>query len=415
MTALAGAPLADPRHVRADALPLVVARAEHAWVWDEAGTRYLDLSGAWHAQVAGHRPHAVCQVLARQADMPFSALGPGHTVAMAPALAGRLAELAPWRAGTCARFLPDTSAAVEAAVRMARLRSGRRHVVSFAGAQHGSYGTALALSGRRPPFVDSDDAFALHTHILPYPHTVGGVTRDETQRAFVRLFASRTAPEGIAAIVVEPIQPRTGIVAAGAFMDDLRRLCDDHGIALIADETATAPACTGKTFAIQHFDIEPDMIVLGPALAAGLPGAALIARAGPAQPAGVDGESACSTAFLLGAQAMLELGEGAGLASAALALGRDWLSHMQQARARGLGLADPRGLGAVRAITVCDRAGRPDPVLAARVHAAARARGVLTRLGDGGALVFHLPAILSTHDLHAGLDVFFTAMQEAGA
>jgi 4-aminobutyrate aminotransferase len=184
-------------------------------------------------------------------------------------LAERLAKLAPGAKPKKVFFTNSGAEAVEAALKLARYHTGRQRVVAFIGAFHGRTFGAMSLSGSKLQHRRGFEPLVPEIHHVPY----GDCDFMEQE-----LFRHIAPPEEVAAIFVEPIQGEGGyIVPPPEFHPRLREICDRHGILLVADEVQSGMGRTGKMFAIEHWNVVPDIVCLAKGIASGMPLGAMIA------------------------------------------------------------------------------------------------------------------------------------------
>ncbi len=236
-------------------LGVVVARAAGAKVWDAEGREYFDLLSGMGVANVGHCNPEVVKAVARQAGRYLHVFVYGEAVLEPQVeLARRLAALTPGELSVTF-FTNSGTEAVEGALKLARKYTGRRGLVAFRGGYHGDTLGALSVCGNpsyRKPFEPLLD----NVHFLPF----------DDSETLVRI------DESVAAVIVEPIQGEGGVRIPGDdFLPQLRRLCGASGALLIFDEVMTGFARTGRWFACQHWEVCPDVLVLGKALGGGLP------------------------------------------------------------------------------------------------------------------------------------------------
>jgi len=267
-------------HVEADrSWPIVWDRARGMNVWDAEGRRYLDLTAAFGVMAAGHANPAVVRAGQRQLARLTHAMGDVHPHALKAELARELSRLTFERwPGPKARhaktlFCNSGFEAVEAALKTALLATGRRGVLAFEGAYHGTGYGALNTTHRdlfRKPFLSQLGKFS---RFAPFP-----VSSLDGRR--VRTFLDGLRGREIGAVLVEPVQGRAGIrVPPPEFLQALRAWCDRHGALLVLDEIYTGFGRTGRWFACEHSGVVPDLICLGKAMAGGFPLSACVGRA----------------------------------------------------------------------------------------------------------------------------------------
>ena len=198
----------------------------------------------------------------------------------AVSLAERLCALAPISGETRAAFFNAGTEAVENAVKLARLHTGRPGVIAFEGAFHGRTLLSMTMTSKFHPYKTGMGPYAPEVYRAPYPDEYRGPDAAEALARLERLFETHVAPEHVAAIVIEPQLGEGGFVPAPrAYMEGLRAICDRHGIVLVADEVQTGFGRTGRMFAMEHFGVEPDLMTVAKSIAAGLPLSGVIGRA----------------------------------------------------------------------------------------------------------------------------------------
>lgn len=259
--------------------PIVWERAQGSHVWDVAGRKYLDLTAAFGVAAAGHANPAVVRAGQRQMGRLLHAMGDVHPHARKAELARELSRLTfeRWaRRGIAGKVIFGNSGfeAVEAALKTARLATGRKQIIAFRGGYHGlGYGALNATQREhfREPFRNQLGEFGL---FAGFP--VDNKSLREVRRELGQLFQQHK----IGAVLVEPIQARGGInIPPIGFLPLLRKLCGQHGALLIVDEIYTGFGRTGKWFAVEHTGVVPDLICLGKALTGGFPLSACVGRA----------------------------------------------------------------------------------------------------------------------------------------
>ncbi len=264
--------------------PIIWERAKGVHVWDAEKRKYLDLTAAFGVAAAGHANPRVVRAGQRQMATLLHAMGDVHPHAQKARLARELSRLTFERWGKTkskgARltgkviFNNSGFEAVEAALKTARLATGRRGLLAFRSAYHGLGYGALNATHRdhfRSAFRDQLGAFG---HFVPFPATEADLSQLEKE------ITRQLKQHPIGAILVEPVQARGGInIPPSSFLPMLRRLCDAHGALLILDEIYTGFGRTGAWFACEHSGAVPDLICLGKALTGGFPISACVGRA----------------------------------------------------------------------------------------------------------------------------------------
>jgi 4-aminobutyrate aminotransferase-like enzyme len=404
--------------------PIFWSDARGATVRDADGNDYVDLTAGFGVAMAGHANPRVADAIAHQASRLPHALGDVHPTEAKVALLEALAERAPGALSTT--ILASAGAeAVEAALKTALLRTGRPGVLAFMGAYHGLTYGALATTWRpdfRRPFLAQ--LFA-GVRFAPFPaaDSTHGARALETVEQILE-----EAEEGewpIGAILAEPIQGRGGLIVPTAeFLPGLRRLCDGRRRLLILDEVYTGFGRTGRWFGCQHWDVVPDVLVVGKALGGGIPLSAAIGtpEVMSAWPEST-GEAIHTSTFLgnpvacAAALAQIREIEENGLVERAAMLGERIRARVDGWRDNIPCVARGRGLGLLQAVVLRDQAGRSARELALAAADEALRRGVLV-LAEGSALdVLALtpPAVISDAQLDVALDVIEKALETVSA
>ena len=260
--------------------PVIAAAASGSTITDVDGNTFLDFVGGVGVMNVGHNHPKVVRAIHEQADRflhtDFTVVAYEGYVE----LAERLGELVPISGETRGAFFNAGTEAVENAVKLARLHTGRQAVIAFEGAFHGRTLLALTMTSRTHPYKKGLGPFAPEVYRAPFPNAYRGPDPETALASLERMLSTHVSADDVAAIVFEPQQGEGGFVPADPeFVGGLRRLCDEHGIVLVADEVQTGFGRTGRMFAMQHFDVEADLIVLAKSIAGGLPLSGVIGRA----------------------------------------------------------------------------------------------------------------------------------------
>ena len=363
---------------------LYAARAENAEVWDVEGRRYIDFAGGIGVLNTGHRhPKVMAAVQAQMERFTHTCF---QVMPYEPyvALAERLNALAPGNAPKKTLFLTTGAEAVENAVKIARAHTGRPAVIAFNGGYHGRTIMTLGLTGKVAPYKLGFGPFPAEIYHAPFPIELHGITAEQSLAAVHNIFKCDVEPARVAAIIVEPVQGEGGFyVAPFDFLAQLRALCDEHGILLIADEVQAGAARTGKVFAMEHSGVVPDLITLAKSIAGGFPISAVVGRADVMDsvgPGGLGGTYAGSPLACAAALAVLDVFEEEGILERSLALGAHMMNRLDAMAARMHCIGDVRGLGAMVAMELFrDEGGQrvPDADLAKKLVGLAAERGLI--------------------------------------
>ena len=364
----------------ATAAPFYVARAQNAELWDAEGRRYLDFAGGIAVLNTGHRHPRVVAALHEQLDR-FT-----HTAFQVAAyesyisLAERLNALAPVASPAKSVLFSTGAEALENAVKLARIATGRCAVICFSGAFHGRTFLTMAMTGKVVPYKAGFGPLAPDIYHVPFPMDLHGVGVADSVAALQLLFRASVEPKRVAAIVIEPVQGEGGFYPAPTeLLRELRAICDEHGILLIADEVQTGFGRTGRWFAMEHHGVAPDLMTCAKSLAAGLPLSAVIGRAAimdAAPPGGLGGTYGGNPLAVAAAHAVLDIIEHEHLLDRANLLGERLRARLTRVQAKVPGVAEIRGPGAMVAMELM-RGSAPDPDAAKAIQAKAMARGLL--------------------------------------
>ncbi|GIU29959.1 4-aminobutyrate transaminase [Shewanella colwelliana] len=390
-----------------NAYPVYVERAKNAELWDVEGNRFIDFGTGIAVCNTGHSHPKVVAAVKAQLDN-FS-----HTCVMvnpyesAVELAEKLTQVAPGDSDKKAIFVTTGAEAVENCVKIARAHTGRRGVIAFNGGFHGRTNLTMALTGKISPYKHQFGPFAGDIFHAPYPMALHDVSVKDALKAVENLFKVDIAPCDVAAIIVEPVQGEGGFYAAPAeFLQALRRICDEHGIVLIADEIQTGFGRTGKMFSFEHAGVEPDLITMAKGIAGGFPIAAVVGKSeimDAPLPGGLGGTYGGSPVGCVAALAVLEVMEEENLVERAAQIGaifNEHLSALQQRYPQLIG--EVRNQGAMIAIELvidgdCEQ---PNTALTQAIIANAAKHGlVLLACGFYGNVIRFLPALTISDDI----------------
>jgi 4-aminobutyrate aminotransferase/(S)-3-amino-2-methylpropionate transaminase len=401
------------------ALPVVAAEGSGALLTDVDGNTFIDFTGGVGCLNVGHAHPAVVaaaqEQLQRFAHTDFTIVPYEVYVT----LAERLLERAPFFGGPAkAAFFNAGTEAVENAVKFARAYTGRPAVIAFEGAFHGRTLLSLSLTSKTHPYKAGLGPFSPEIYRVPFPSAFRGPSAADALAALERALTVQVAAESVAAIVVEAVQGEGGFLPAPPeFMEGLRRICDDHGIVLVVDEVQTGFGRTGRLFAIEHFDVEPDLITVAKSIAGGLPLSGVLGKAeimdAPGD-AAVGGTFVGNPVALAAGIAVLDVIEEEGLLERASSLGETIRARMEEWQERFPQIGDVRGLGAMLAIELVDdrEAKTPAPGLASAVVEAAFRQGLLLLKAGvyGNCLRVLAPLTLSDAELDEALGVWDEAL-----
>jgi 4-aminobutyrate aminotransferase len=411
---------------------LEVDRGEGSWLITRDGERYLDYSSGIGVVNTGHAHPRVAAAIAEQAAKLIH--GQQNIVFHEPGLRlyERLRHLMPgddWGA-----FLSNSGAeAIEAAVKLARVATGRPAVIAFRYGFHGRTGQAMALTAAKDVYRGAFEPLPGSVYHADYPYcyrATGGSHNPDAcscdwEERLELLFHQLVYPSKVAAILVEPVIGEGGyIIPPPGFLPRLREIAREHGILLVADEVQTGFGRTGRFFAVEHWGVEPDIVVMAKGIASGLPLSGILARRqlleklAPGTHGGTYGGNVVACAAAL---STLDVIESEGLVANARERGEQFLAGLRTLAAQHRSVGDVRGLGLMLALEFVKPGvgdGRvPDPDLTKRVQAEALARKLIVlTAGTYVNVVRIIPPLVTTADeVDLALGILGESLAAAGA
>ncbi|PEC07889.1 4-aminobutyrate--2-oxoglutarate transaminase [Bacillus toyonensis] len=399
--------------------PLYVKKASGAIITDVDGNQFIDFAGGIGMQNVGHCHPKVVRAVQEQAKSfihPCFHVTPYENYI---ALAEKINEKIPGTSKKKTMFANSGAEAIENAVKIARKVTGRSKVISFERGFHGRTLMTMSLSTKENPYKAGFGPFVSDMHILSYPYyyrAAEGVSSEEVDSQVIyqfEKFLEEVSPEKVAAIVMEPVQGEGGfIVPSILFVKRIREICDQYGILMIMDEVQTGFGRTGKWFATEHFNIEPDIIALSKSIAGGLPLSAIVGRAefmdvpGRGQIGGTFAGSPLSCAAGL---AVFEIMEEENLVERAQQIGNRIMSHLHAMQLKYEVIGDVRGIGAMVAMElVTDRITKePAKELTVQLIDEFWKNGLIS-IGAGifdNVLRFLPPLVISNEEIDKGFEI----------
>jgi 4-aminobutyrate aminotransferase len=397
-------------------------RAENAEIWDVEGRRYIDFAGGIAVVNTGHRHPRVMEAVKAQLDRFTHTCHQVVPYENYVHLAERLNAITPGNFDKKTIFVTTGAEAVENAIKIARHATGRQAVIAFAGGFHGRTFMGMALTGKVQPYKAGFGAMPGDVFHAPFPVELHGVSVADSLAALDRLFKADVDPSRVAAIIVEPVQGEGGFYEAPReFVSALRKICDQHGILLIADEVQTGFARTGKMFAMQHHDVAPDITTMAKSLAGGFPLSAVTGRAeimDSPNPGGLGGTYAGNPLGIAAAHAVLDVIEDEKLCDRADALGSRLKQRLDSLRADVPEIVDIRGPGFMNAVEFNDaRKKLPSAEFANAVRLKALDKGLilLTCGVHANVIRFLAPITIQDEVMTEALDILEASIREARA
>ncbi|WP_339186617.1 4-aminobutyrate--2-oxoglutarate transaminase [Brevibacillus sp. FSL K6-6036] len=408
-------------------LPTFVQKAEGALLTDVDGNTFIDFAGAIGTINAGHCPPAVVEALKEQLDQYIHTCF--HVMMYEPyvKLAETLNRITPGTHAKKTFFLNSGAEAVENAVKIARKYTGRKAIISFERGFHGRTLLAMSLTSKVRPYKYQFGPFAPDVYKMSYPYyyrATPGTTPEECDeqvlRRFEDFFLGEVPADEVAAVIMEPVQGEGGfVVPSKRFVQGVKAICEKHGILFIADEVQTGFGRTGKMFAMEHFGVEPDLIVMSKSLGAGLPISAVTGRAeimDAPNPGEIGGTYGGSPLGCIAALKVIEMMEQEGFMDRANQIGTGILQCFEGFKQRFEQVGDARGIGAMCAIEIVkDKSGKePDKELTAKIAQACCQRGLVVLTAGLYSNVIRIlsPLVIDDEQLEEGLGVMEKVLEE---
>lgn len=411
--------------------PVVIDRGEGAMLEDVDGNRFLDWVGGVGVLNIGYSRPEVVQAVKRQADRYFHGMFNIVTHEGYVALAEKLSALAPVTGRSHQAYFTNSGAeADENAVKIAKAYTKRSGIICFSGAFHGRTNLTMALTSKKAYAIDMGP-FPDGIYRAPYPYLYrkpAGMTDDQAYDYYIeqlKLIFEQCAPaRDIAAMILEPLQGEGGFVPAPIrWVKAVRKICDENGILLIADEVQSGFCRTGRMFASDYWDeagIRPDILTTAKSIAGGVPLSAIVAdktildRVAPGVIGGTFGGNALACAAAL---KVIEVMEQENFAGRACTIGEKIRRTYTSWKDRFPVIGDVRGLGAMIGLElVTDRTGRtPDPQLVTRVIREAVQNGLILESAGvyGNVIRFLAPLVITDEQLDCGLRILESAIAKS--
>ncbi len=389
-----------------------ITEGKGSWVTAADGRQYLDFACGIATTNLGHRPDAVVAAAQAQLNKLWHA---GGAFLYEPIIdaAEAIVDIAPDNIEK-ALFMNSGAESVEASVKLARKVTGRQGIITFRGAFHGRTMGSVTFTTSKSKYREGYHPLLPSVFVTPFPHPFGWGMSQEEANAYAlneleMKFRYEVTPNEIAAFLVEPMQGEGGYYPASkGFLDALRSIADEHGILLIIDEVQTGFGRTGDWFTSQVYDVKPDVMVLGKAIANGLPLSAVASTAEimdrwlPGSHGTTFGGNPVSCAASAATVAGLREVVPTVPATSAYAFSR-WNELKKQHPTIG----DVRGLGLMIGIELVTEGNTPDPDAFGAIasHALDSGMFILNCGPDGNIIRFIPPLNVSREDLDTGIDI----------
>jgi len=410
--------------------PVTIERGENALLYDVNGRKYLDFTCGIGVTSLGHANPELIRAAEEQLRKLWHACFMVANYRPYVELAEKLARIAPGSSEKQVLLQNSGSEAAENAIKIARQVTGRSVVVSYENSFHGrgTYGFALATTGKYKPYKVGLEPMMPGVEFVPYPYCYrcpfkheypqcGLVCLDYIRKWFAH---ARVPPERVAALIMEMVQGEGGfIVPPTDYVKELKKFLEEYGILLIDDEVQSGWGRTGKMWAVEHFGIEPDIMITAKAIANGLPLSAIVGKKEimektyPGSFGGTYGGNPVSCAVAL---KVIEIIQRDKLVERAEKLGRVMRKRLEEMREKYELVGDVRGLGVMLAIELVKDRKTKEPATeeTSRIISKAREKGLLLlRAGLFLNVVrLHPPLTIEEELLHKGLDILEESLRE---
>ena len=389
---------------------IFIQKAESALLTDVDGNVFIDFAGGIGSMNVGHMHPKVIAAAEKQLQKYI------HTCfTVAPyegyvKLAERLSNKAPINSFCKAVFFNSGAEAVENAVKISKTYTGREGVLVFTDAFHGRTLMTMTMTYKDEPYKKGFGPFAPQVHRLPFPSNEQELTFESID----------FEPKSVACAVIEPVIGEGGFIpATKAGMINLSNFCKDNGIVLVDDEIQTGFGRTGTLFAIEQFDIEPDLITVAKSIAGGFPLSGVIGKEDimdSVNAGGIGGTYSGNPVSCAAALSVLDIMEKEQIPTRAQHIGQQTRALVQSVMADCPWIKEVRGIGAMIGIVIIDPdSGKPDKLRTGRIHQYALQHGlIMITAGTYGNVIRTLmPLIIDDHTLAEGLSILLNALKKA--
>jgi len=407
--------------------PIFAEKAKGAIITDVEGKEYIDFAGGIGVANIGHCNEEVIKAIQDQIGKYIHTCF--HVVMYEPyvELAKRLNNLTPGNFQKKTMFANSGAEAVENAVKIARHATGRSAMIAFEDAFHGRTLLALSLTSKMKPYKFGFAPYAPEIYRMPYAYCYRCAFSLEYPSCELRcayflrdFFHTHISSEQVAALIVEPVLGEGGfVVPPKEYFNVLQKICRDHGIVFIADEVQTGFGRTAKMFAMEHYEVEPDITVMAKSMAGGLPLSAVTGRAelmDHPQVGGLGGTFAGNPVACQAGLAVLNQIEKNALLQRGQQIGKSVLERFKEFQKQYSAVGDVRGLGAMVGMElVADRKTKePATALTRRLIELCREKGLLMISAGTHSNVIRplMPLIITDEQLEEGLNIIDKALSE---
>lgn len=406
----------------------IASHASGSTIIDKVGNEWIDFAGAIGVLNVGHTHPKVTRAVKEQVD---KFLHPGFNVMMYEGyinLAEKLCQVTPGNFDKQAILLNSGAEAIENVVKMARKYTNRSAVVSFKSGFHGRTNLTMGMTSKVKPYKFGFGPFASETYHAPFPymyHKPENMTDhdyiNQKIEEFEEFFLTTVAPEMVSCVVMEPIQGEGGfIIPPKKFVQSVSEFCKKHGILFVADEIQTGMGRTGKLFATEHFEVEPDLMTISKSLAAGLPLSAVVGRTevlSAAEPGELGGTFAGNPVACAAALAVFDVMEEEDLIEKSEVTGQLIEDKLASLADQYVFIGDIRRLGSMVAVELVEdrETKQPSKEKTSAIIKYANDNGLLLLSAGlkGNVIRFLAPLNITEQELEKGLNILEKAFSQA--
>ena len=406
-------------------LPIFADFAKGALLTDIDGNTFIDFGGGIGCINAGHSPQKVIDAVIEQTQKLQHTCFQVTMYKSYIKLAEKLVEITPGKFDKKVALFNSGAESVENAIKIARKYTNRQSVICFENAFHGRTLMTLSLTSKVNPYKNGFGPFAPEVYQAQLPYVFrkpAQLTEEEYIDQCIANFhgfLSRTvAPDQLAAIIIEPVLGEGGfIVPPARFLQEIQKVCNQNGIVFIADEIQSGFARTGKMFASEHFDIQPDLITLAKSMSNGFPVSAVVGKAeimDAAQPGGIGGTFGGNPVSCAAALASIETIEQENLCAKSENIGNIVKNKLNSLKDQVTCIGDVRGLGAMIGIEICKESIMPDKETADKIVMNCAHKGllILTSGVEGNIIRTLMPLSITESQLNEALDILESVIRE---
>ena len=389
-----------------------IQSAQGAILRDVEGQEFIDFAGGIAVMNVGHSHPKVVAAIKEQAEKFTHTCFMVNPYEPAVKLAERLCRITPGNFAKRAVFLNCGAEAVENAVKIARYHTKRPAIIVFENAYHGRTLLTMTMTSKVKPYKLGFGPFAPEVYRIPFGDVAGADKLND-------IFIKHVNPEAVAAVVAEPVQGEGGfIVPPPDYFQELVKICHDNGILFVADEIQSGMGRTGKMFAIEHWGVEPDMVIVAKSLAAGMPLAAVVGKQeimDSVHSWGLGGTYGGNPVACAAGLAVLDAFEEENMLAKSVALGEKLKTRFEKWQKDFSIIGEIRGLGAMLGLEFVKGANKePAADEAKQLAAYCLAQGLLILVcGTYGNVVRILaPFVITDEQLEKGLSIMEAGLKE---